>query len=232
MNFFKENIQLLKIGFIPFFGVWVLSACIDQYLGERIEAIVRSPSGPNASLIIFSFFSIISGLLFPLLMTVIAIHALALKNHKLKLLDFAGKNFQQMFIEDMRSWGQILLYSLLLIVPGVIRYIQLCFVQFIVTTSPAYDRGEQDALKFSTKLVNKNWLTILGIMLIFHILFPVFITTLFDQYKNLLVTPLQSLILSALSTYISFMGFHLLYRVYSSQMHKINTQQIISEGAV
>lgn len=231
MSFFKDNFLILKRGFLPLLLIWIISSSVDQYLGERIEAIIRSPSGLDSSLVIFSLLSILSGLLFPLLMTSVGIIAITAKPQE-TLSDFLAKNFNQMVIEELRSWGKILLYSLFLIVPGVIKYIQLCFVQFIVTTLPDYDHGNVDALNFSKKIVNKTFLPTLGIIILFHLILPLFMTALFDEYKIIWKTPLQSIILAGLGVYISLMSLHLLFKVYSSKVKELLKPSQENKGAV
>ncbi len=231
MHFFKDNFLILKRGFLPLLIIWIISSSVDQYLGERIEAIMRSPSGLDGSLVIFSLLSIVSGLIFPLLMTSIGILAIVSKP-EVTLFDFLAKYFNQMIIEELRSWGKILLYSLFLIIPGVIKYIQLCFVQFVVTTLPEYDQGKIDALQFSKKIVNKTFLPTSGILVLFHLLLPLFMTALFDEYKIIWQTPVQSLILSGLGSYLSLMSLHLLFKVYSSNIQKALNPTLDNKGAV
>ena len=230
MSFFKDNFLVLKKGFLPLLLIWIISSSVDQYLGERIEAIMRSPAGLDYSLIIFSLLSIASGLLFPLVM--ISIGILAITKPQENLADFLGKNFNQMIIEELRSWGKILLYSLFLIIPGIVKYIQLCFVQFVVTTLPEYEQGKVDALQFSKKVVNKTFLPTLGTLILFHFLLPLFITALFDEYKVIWKTPVQSIVLAALGSYLSLMGLHLLFKIYNSHAKELLNLPLENKGAV
>lgn len=230
MSFFKDNFLVLKKGFLPLLLIWIISSSVDQYLGERIEAIMRSPAGLDYSLIIFSLLSIASGLLFPLVM--ISIGILAITKPQENLADFLGKSFNQMIIEELRSWGKILLYSLFLIIPGIVKYIQLCFVQFVVTTLPEYEQGKVDALQFSKKVVNKTFLPTLGTLILFHFLLPLLITALFDEYKVIWKTPVQSIVLAALGSYLSLMGLHLLFKIYNSHAKELLNLPLKNKGAV
>ncbi|MGE4130501.1 MAG: hypothetical protein AB7F86_02630 [Bdellovibrionales bacterium] len=68
------------------------------------------------------------------------------------------------FAEYLRVLGQILLWALLVLIPGFIRYVHLIFVPLIVLFSSDYEDGKIDALKQSQLMV-KNWFWFLLIFL-------------------------------------------------------------------
>ncbi|MGZ3722290.1 MAG: hypothetical protein ACXVA9_05135 [Bdellovibrionales bacterium] len=92
-----------------------------------------------------------------------------------KVLKFKAKDLLQQpfetpylasfFAEYLRLLAQVLMWGLLLIVPGFIRYCQLIFVPLIAMFSKSYREGETDALRLSEKLTKGRLLTIVGIML-------------------------------------------------------------------
>lgn len=54
--------------------------------------------------------------------------------------------------ETFRAMGHVLLWSLLLIIPGIIVYTRLSFVPYIVLYSKEYQAGEVDCLALSKRL--------------------------------------------------------------------------------
>lgn len=80
--------------------------------------------------------------------------------------------------------------------------------------------------------MNKTFLPTSGILVLFHLLLPLFMTALFDEYKIIWQTPVQSLILSGLGTYLSLMSLHLLFKVYSSNIQKALNPTLDNKGAV
>lgn len=81
-----------------------------------------------------------------------------------------------LFIEQFRAMGQVLLWSLLLIVPGLIRLAQLSLVPFVVLLDPKYKAGQLDALKTSTRVFKAHWLRIGFWILLFGAIAPLLMT--------------------------------------------------------
>ncbi len=70
----------------------------------------------------------------------------------LSVFDFISKHFKLVTIETVRTLPVIILYSLLLVIPGLVKMIRLIFVQFIVQLYKPYKDGKVDALKKSDEL--------------------------------------------------------------------------------
>ncbi len=108
-------------------------------------------------------------------------------------------NFWQYFHwnlkESLRLWGSVLSYGLLLVVPGVFKYIQLQFLSYIVLLNPRYASGEVDALAEAQKLAQGNY----GFLFLFwlaQIVVSLFFAS-FDRYQNFWVEPIPALFLIA-----------------------------------
>ena len=149
--------------------------------------ILRDPSGAGSLLWFYGFLSLSSSLIFPLLIFIVSIYAFS--NRTEGVFVFAKKLIEQLLIESMRSWGQILQWSLLLLVPGFIRYVQNIFVPFIVTCSQAYEKGQIDALESSKKMVKGRWLKIAGYVLLFNFFLPMLLTGALDEYRHFFSNP-------------------------------------------
>lgn len=221
MNFFAENLKVFKKVFLPLFALVVLSNNIDQYLNLKMENALRDPLGVQTQVIYYGFFSILSSIFFPVLLISVALFAFAnLENLQKSLQDFWSRYLNQMYIETLRSWGKALLWSLLFILPGIWKYIQYTMVPFVVTSSKEYDEGRLDALKGSAQVVRRHWFKIIAILILFHLLIPGLLTTLFDAYRLIWKTPVQSLFLSALDTYLLLFSTHILFNIFRSEVKR------------
>ncbi len=79
---------------------------------------------------------------------------------------FLKKNFHQTLIEYLRSLISIGIYSLCLIIPGIIRWVQLVFTCLVTAFDPKYQEGQKDALKESARLVRGAWVPLLLLLLL------------------------------------------------------------------
>lgn len=79
---------------------------------------------------------------------------------------FTQRHIQALTIESLRSLGVALIWFLLLIVPGVIKYIRYLFVPYIVVADPDYEAGRVDALNESERLSKGFFWPLLVIILI------------------------------------------------------------------
>ncbi|WP_373999586.1 hypothetical protein [Bdellovibrio bacteriovorus] len=221
MNFFAENLQVFKKVCLPIFALVVLSSNIDQYLNLHIENALRDPNGAQQQVYWLGFLSIISSVVFPVLLITVALYALnTLTGWTQTLGEFMEKNLNQVFIETLRSWGKTLLWSLLLILPGVWKYIEYSLVPLVVTSSKPYEEGKEDALQRSAQIVRKNWFKILAVFVFFHLFVPVTLSALFDAYRLIWKTPMASLALSALDTYLLILSTQILFNIFRSEVRK------------
>lgn len=221
MNFFAENLKVFKKVFLPLFALVVLWSNIDQYLNLKMETALRDPMGVQSQVIYFGFLSILSSILFPVLLLSIALYALNnLDSLEKSLHDFWGRHLNHMYIETLRAWGKTLLWSLLFVLPGIWKYLEYSLVPFVVTSSQRYDEGRLDALKGSASVVRRHWFKILFLLVFFHLFIPGLITTLFDAYRLIWKTPVQSLVLNALDTYLLLVSTHILFNIFRSEVQR------------
>lgn len=221
MKFFAESLQVFKKVFIPLFALVVLSTNIDQYLNLYIENALQDPMGAQGQVYFFGFLSLLSSVIFPTLLIAFALYALNLQiGWTQSLGSFLKKNLNQLYIETLRSWGKTLLWTLLFVIPGIIKYLQYVMVPIVVTSSSRYEDGKEDALEASAKIVRHNWGKILLIFFVFQILAPLLLASVFNSYRLLWKTPAQSLALSALDTYLILFSTHLLFTIFRNEVRK------------
>lgn len=152
---------LLPISFIlwgqEFYVSWLNKARFDDPYSSSMTIIVVAG---------------VTGLIFQSLATVFGLLLVArstqrqMKNgHGQRPWPFVKKHFHQSLIEYLRSMISIGLYSLLLVIPGVIRWVQLTFVTLVTAFDSKYQNGKVDALKESSRLVGGAWLPLLFLLL-------------------------------------------------------------------
>lgn len=76
--------------------------------------------------------------------------------------------FKHLIIETVRSYGRIALWSLLLLLPGLYKYLRLSLVGYIVQFSEEYDSGAKDALEMSSELTKFDFWRYSSILLLTH----------------------------------------------------------------
>lgn len=83
------------------------------------------------------------------------------KKRPTRLWNHTCVHSNQLIIESLRSFSSALLWSYLLVIPGIVRSIRLYFVPFVVQFDDDYFRGKKDALKESNGIIKgKTWLVI------------------------------------------------------------------------
>jgi hypothetical protein len=218
VSFFTENLRVFKKIILPLFALQVVAGIVEQYLNQNMEMALSSPTGGERQIFLFGFFSILSSLSFPVLISSLGLFAVSsLSQPELNLGLFFKKHLNQIFIETLRAWGSITRWSLLLILPGLWKYIEYIFVPFVVTLSPSYEAGQVDALKKSVELVRRNIFKVVGIILVFQLFVPLIFSSLFDAYRIVWKTPLPSLGLSLVESYFVLFSIHILYIVFKNQ---------------
>lgn len=221
MSFFARNLQIFQRIGLPLFVLTLIYTSVDQLLTINIDAALKDPSGALGFVWIYGFFSLIFGIIFPILGILVVVYGAKTPNpSENDLVEFIQKNFNQMSIEILRSWGKTLLWSLLLILPGIWKYIEYTMIPFVVTLSPAYQRGEQDALKASTQIVRHHVLKVCAILLVFHLLLPSFLTVFFDDYRLIWQTPLPALLLGFVDVYLFIFSTQLLINLFESEIQE------------
>ena len=89
----------------------------------------------------------------------------------------------QLLIEQVRSSGKVLLWGLLLIIPGLIKLFQLTYVPLIVLRDREYQAGKVDALSKSAELFRKTWGRVLVFVLMTALAIPLSLTALNDWLR-------------------------------------------------
>jgi hypothetical protein len=195
---------------IPLFVLTVVGTTLDQLITIKMENLLMSPEGTSPLVWAYGALSLLLSLTYPLLGILLVISTLQADS----LPVFLKKHFRFSLIEEMRSWGQAMMWSFLLLIPGLIRFLQFLLVPFIVCLDPAYQRGERDALVRARELVRgRTLLWMLLLFPIFSIIVPVFLTA-FDEWKLIWKTPLSALLICLIEMLVNFCFIWILWKIY------------------
>jgi len=182
----------------------------EQFLTTKIEVELSSMDGASGWIWVDGIFSMLIGFLQPSLLLLICLACLRSKSEQSLESDFF-KSFSALLKETIRAAGISLWWGFLLIIPGLIRFLQFSFVPFVVFLDPAYQRGEKDALKESTRLVNKRFFVVLCILITFTVVVPLALSSL-DEWSLLLRHPFSGVLLCGLDVVLSVLSVLLLLR--------------------
>lgn len=218
MSFFARNLQIFKRIGLPLFVLTLIYTSLDQLLTINTEAAMRSPTGATTWIWIYGFASLIIGIVFPIVGVLVVIYGAQNPDaNEQGLWHFIKHHMNQLSIEILRSWGKTLLWSLVLILPGLWKYIEYTMIPFVVTLSKAYDQGSEDALENSSHIVRKHMLKVLAILFVFHLILPSILTVFFDEYRLVWHTPISALVLTLIDVYLFIFSTQLLLGVFESQ---------------
>lgn len=214
----------LKFGFLPLYSAVVLSLIIDQSLNQKIESILRSPDGFSHSVWIWGGLSLISSLIFPVLFTLSSCFFITEKIKGLAVSQFPvflKRHFEMTLLESIRAWAHMFLWFFVLFFPMVYKFVSYTMTPFLVVYSPAYARGEMNALKISETITKEFFVKLFLLLICFYVILPAAGTLIFDQYKVFRNYPIGALALAGLDTFFIFtIHFFILKMFFNSSYFK------------
>lgn len=196
MTLFSNSLKLtgrvLKLQGPGLFILFVTGACVSLLLEDQL-ALVSSRDDSSRILLALTggVADLIEGLLLLFLVSWSIPRAAATWTNPAFLREpFKRTYVSTFFAEYLRLLGRVLLWGLLLIVPGFIRYIQLTFVPLIVFFSRKYEDGEVDALELSTQMANRRWKIVYPV-LIFSIVISILLQLAPNHFAELHTLPIR-----------------------------------------
>jgi len=210
--FIKTHFQKLLLTFC----ILVFYQFLDQTLTGVLEKLFRSHDGAPPWVWGIAVLSVLLNMLAPL---VLAFCLLGLLKTTKSL-----KDFEQLVIESLRAWGSTFLWTLLLIVPGVVKWIAYFFVPFVVLFSKKYSLGEVDALQHSQKIFFNTWGKLLIVLFFFSVLFPLVSFSVFDGYRKVWETPLFSLMASVFDFTVLSLGLFLSFVLFKKSLKEVGDE--------
>lgn len=212
-----------------------VSTVIEQFLTGQIQAALQTSSAESqtstltiwilalSTAFIDLFMNLFMVLLFAFYLLKKGVHAEAeLDRSAYSAAQYLSENVQQLIIEQMRVMGSVLLWSLLFILPGLLRFMQLIFVPFVVLLDNNYRVGERDALLTSKALFMKAPFKTAGTMLFLFVLWPLLSTLFFDEYLVFSQYPFQAFLIVCLESLMTLFGLFILYKIFVKSRRALN----------
>jgi hypothetical protein len=225
VKIFSQYIRAIKTSGLALLVVYFLYTLFDQILTSLMEQNLRSPDGADFRVFIYGAVYLANSILFTTMAILVALYGVTQK--KAGLIEFLKKYFSQSCIEVLRSWGKTLLWSLLLIVPGILKYLQFIFVPFVVALYPAYDEGRVDALATSKALFKKHWGKVLLALMTFQVIWTSFSTAVFDSVRLFSTAPLPALLITCLEALVFLLYILVLFGIYIRSSGEVKHESIV-----
>lgn len=171
MRFLSWEIPLFrsfKIKPVFFILLLLLTAVSSQLMNSanvKLQEMIMSREGISSEIWIYAGLQIVLTFLTEAIVFMAAV--LTLSSFSQSRLFWTHLN--QLLIENLRSWGKILLGFICFIVPGLILFLRYLLVPFVVLFDPSYEQGQVDALEQSRNLYSAltlpQWLALLALKL-------------------------------------------------------------------
>ncbi len=159
------TIQLLKAQSLPLGLMFLISTFLNLQIEESIQASKATQPDARLDLQVFlAALDFVEGILLLLFLSYGIVKCRKLNNSGLSSQPFSTPYLQTFFAEYFRMLAQILLYGLLLLLPGFFRYAQLIFVPFVALFSELYRQDKVDALRASRLLTKGQMGRILTVL--------------------------------------------------------------------
>lgn len=164
---FSLSKKLLKARLVPMLGLFIVGTFLNLYSENSLGSLGQYDESMKLYFqISLGLWEMVEGLFIFLLLTSAIPEVLNLKSETYLRDPLTKENISAFFAEYLRMMAQVLLWGLLLIIPGFIRYCRLVFVPYITLFSRSYVSGEVDALELSDKLTSKLLGTIITFMIV------------------------------------------------------------------
>jgi hypothetical protein len=172
------------------FLVLLIYQALDALINNFLEVLFKSPEGTPNWVWFVAGFSVLINILFPVGISFWLLSAVK------STRNWSG-DFQQLLIETLRVWGKILTFTLAFLIPGLWKWVSTIFVPYVVLFSKKYRAGDADAILSSQMIFKKVWARSMVVLVVFSILVPLFMTTSFDEYREIWVHPFGALFIGA-----------------------------------
>lgn len=204
------RLSLRRVG-TPLVIWFILTQIFDQWVMDSTSQALNSESGGMAKIWIFAGLSILSSVVGPVVATVLVLSSWVKTDQPAGF--FLGQHLSLLIREQLRVLGQIMLWGLLFIIPGVVRFFELSLVPWVVCFDPEYNQGQKDALKESRHIFYRIWFLMIPLLVVFWVLVPLLMTGL-DSYRSYFETPLTALGLSLVDVFAFIVFQWLLSKIW------------------
>lgn len=166
--------------------------------------------------------SVFSAIFFPLLISMLCAFVLVSGHQKIK--NFLTENLELSFLENLRAWGKIFLWSFVFILPGIVKYIDYFLTPFVVLFSRRYKSGEVDALEYSTKISKHFWWRIQLWLAVFYVIVPILFYALFDEYRIFATHPISATALVFLAAVVQLLFHFVILKLFINYLNELENE--------
>lgn len=219
---FKESfgfaLRLIRQQAGPLFILFIISCALNLTIQDAMRDGPKLPQGQTIALYVaLGIWSLIEGAWLILILSW-AVPVVRPPTAAAVLKDPFSEPYVNNFIgEYFRMLAQILLYALLLLIPGFIRHMRLIFVPYVALFSKSYRADEVDALKLSEKLMSGKMARLFAVIIGFLVIGIPGSALLSINEDSLIL----SLIQFTSTFFISIWGYALIFQMFETAMEEL-----------
>lgn len=211
----SKNIQKLSLQqWAMMIGIGFLILLIHQFADQTLNTVLMDlmqKESTSFALIVTAVF--LNGLLIVWILPLFFISFMQTLQPETSSISFLSKT-QDYTREWLRGMGEASLWMFVLVIPGLLRWVEYSLLPFICFFNSDYQKGEVDALKYCRKILRghrlKLWLLWLG----FGVIIPLLLTSIFNDYESLRDHPLAGSALVFAEALIQTLAFWLFWKLY------------------
>lgn len=216
MSFREFFSKVLRRAGIPLLISSLFFHFLDEQLVDLTQAELFSQEGASAKLWLYGGLSMVTSMLGPLILLILILAAVSERDRWI----YIRNNFGYLVKEQLRGFGKVFLWGLLLIIPGFWKFLQILFVPFVVGFDPSYQAGKLDALESSRSVFQKIWGRTLGLFVLFGLLAPMLLT-FFDEYRSASDHPLTWSVLVMVDLFLFLVFQFLLLKLWTKTREQL-----------
>lgn len=206
-------------GFLLVFSALFVAAHVDQSLNKQIERVIQSPTGLSNMIFLWGTLSLLSSLLFPLIISFLCSHTLA--RLESSSADFLKSKFELGLLETVRAWGKTFIWCFAFIIPGIIKYSYYLLTPFVVVFSRDYAKGNVDALELSEKITKLFFWRLNFWIFVFYMFIPIVLSSLLDEKRLFRSHPVTATLSVVLETFIVFLFHYAILKPFIKYLNEI-----------
>ena len=157
---------LLQVQWAPLLVLFLLRSLLNIWAEDAVQ-VMTSTSDESSRWAIqlgLAGWDLIEGVLLLLILSWGIPKIRPPQSARIMLSPFTQPYLGSFLAEYLRQLAQVLMWALLLLIPGFFRYCKLIFVPMIALFSVDYREGRVDALRLSERLVSGRLFLIMGLM--------------------------------------------------------------------
>lgn len=197
---------MLSLGFIILFA--------HEFADQKLNSLLLNVMQKESSSFAFVAFGVFANsLLIIWILPLFFISFLQKFHPETEMISFTTK-MMDYTREWLKGMGQASLWMFVLVIPGIIRWVEYSMLPFICFFDQSYQNGDTEALSKCRDIIRGNRLKLWFIWLLLGIVFPLILTSFFSEFESLSEHPILGSLLVLSNTVFQTLGFWLLWKLY------------------